>query len=285
MIADSSAWRLQNLTEAELAALRQAEGASVAFRAGHHWAAIFPGFYQPVNLVAGLEAPAIGRPTQLCWGFRAGLADASRDAATGSIAVHLYRDIGRFDRRALSAGRRDDLRRCRRALEIVQPAARILVDQGYGVFRSAQDRLHYWRDAGEETYRRRIEKLARDPRRFILAGVADGRLAGYLESYAVDGVLYTEHLIVATAAVRTGIATGLFVAAMEAAAQHSDVRMVCLGQHTPERPGLTSFKDGLRAPVEHLPARSMIPRAFAAFIRARRPAAYYRLTGINPHSR
>jgi hypothetical protein len=199
--------------------------------------------------------------------------------------VHLLTDVGQYTEGSLNRNRRRDLRKCRREVEIRRlrdPS--LLVEQGYGVFMSAMRRVAYWRPLTEVDFRRRMERRARDERRLIVAGLIDGRLGGYLESYAVDGVLYTHELFVATEVLPTGIGTGLYFATIEMGARTGIVNDVCLGLHTPEHPDLCTFKDGLGFRVAHVPALSSIPAPIGAYIRARRPAVHYRLMGANPAS-
>ncbi len=271
---------LRILTEPEMAALRAEEGRHVVERGGRFWAAIFPGFYQPVHLLAPFAASEIARPTAACWGYRAALVPEDAGAANGSIPVHLMTGLDRFDEGHLAGDRRRDLKRSRQSIVFRRPDdPEMLEAHGYAVFRSAQDRLHYWPDLGEAAYRERIRRHVLDGRRLLIAGLIDGRIAGYMESFAVDGVLYTDDLIVATEALNTGISTGLYVEAIHAAIASGGVHSVCLGLETPDRPGLSAFKLGLRFPVVHVPARHAIPGPIDAFIRARRPAVHYRLTG------
>ena len=84
----------------------------------------------------------------------------------------------------------------------------------------------------------------------------------------MDGVLFTHELIVAADAMSTGINTGLYVDTIELGLSSGAARDICLGLDTPERPGLTQFKESMGFPVVHLPARSSIPAPVAAVIRA-----------------
>jgi hypothetical protein len=269
------------MTEAELASMRAAEGDTVVLHDGRYWRTSFPGFYQPVHLLARLSAAEVTRPTRLCWGCRAALTDEDAHLAGGSIPVYLLTDIGAFDEAVLSRNRRSDLRRCRRQVafrRLEDPS--LVIEQGHRVFMSAVRRLGHWRPMNEVDYRRRIERRAGHGRRLIIAGLIDGRLEGYLDSYAVDGVLYPEEIFVATDAMRTGIGTGLYVETLEIGARAGNIRDVCNGLHTPEDPELCHFKEGLGFRVVHVPARTVIPAPILAYIRARRPATYYRLTGV-----
>ena len=101
-----------------------------------------------------------------------------------------------------------------------------------------------------------------------------------MEAYAVDGVLYTHELFVATEFVRTGIGTGLYVETMMLGAKTGSIREICNGIHAPERPGIEAFKDSLGSAVVQVPARVSLPAPIRAYIRRRRPLACYRLTGL-----
>jgi hypothetical protein len=271
------------MTESDLAAMRREEGGTVALRDGRYWRSIYPGFYQPIHLLARLCADQVDRPARLCWGYRAALVEDEAHLANGSIPVHLMPQAGSFTERMLDRNRRRDLRTCRRMVELRRlrdPS--LLVEQGYEVFMSAERRVAYWKPLTAIEYRKSVERRVGDERRLFVAGLVDGKLGGYLESYAVDGVLYTHELIVATEAMTTGIGTGLYVETMEIGARSGAVRDVCVGLHTPESPGLCTFKAGLGFLVEHVPARTAIPAPIGAYIRARRPAAHYRLVGAKP---
>ena len=102
------------------------------------------------------------------------------------MPVHLLFDAQRFDEGMLSRNRRSDLRRSRRLVDFRRldtPA--LLLEQGYDVFSSAVRRLGYRRPLSGPQYRRSVERRARHGRRMFIAGLVDGRLRGYLDSYAV----------------------------------------------------------------------------------------------------
>ena len=268
------------MTEADLAALRIEEGRTVVGRDGRYWVAIFPGFFQPVHLLARHRLADAAPPTRFRWGFRSALPPDEFARSNAAIPLHRLSDLDGYGEATLGESRRRDLRKCGRAVEFVRLRDPDLVaTQGYGVFRSAQRRVPYWPEMTERQYRERMSRHVLDPRRFIVGGLVDGRLGGYLESYAVDGVLYADELFVATEVMRTGIGTGLYYETIQAGARAGLIREACLGLHVPERSGLTAFKEGLGFPVERVPAHMSIPGPLRGLIRARRPGAHYRLTG------
>lgn len=267
------------LSETQLAIMRALEGDAVVSRAGCHWRNAHPGFYQPTHLLARVGAADVRQPTALCWGFRAALRAEDQHAANASVPVHVLAGLGAFDERRLSRNRRGDLRRARRCVELrrlTSPA--LLLDEGYGVFLSAAERLGCWRRLTLPEYRSRVLRRARHGGRMFVAGLVDGKLRGYLDAFAVGNVLYTDELYVATDAMRTGIGTGLYVETL-LAGREAGLQTVCNGLHRPEAPQLSHFKAGLGFDVVQVPARLAMPAPIRAFLRARRPAAYYRLTG------
>ena len=278
--ADSTNAAMPIMSEAELAAMRAEEGGAVVLRDGCHWRPAHPGFYQPIHLLARIRAAEVRQPARLCWGFRAALRGEDASEANASVPVHLLTDVQSFDEGRLSRNRRSDLRRCRRQVEfrrLSTPA--LLLEQGHGVFLSAVQRLGHRRPLTLLEYRQRVLRRAAHGRRLFMAGLIDGKVRGYLDSYAIGGVLYTDEIFVASDALRTGIGTGLYVETFLAAARDPALRAVCNGLHRPEDPDLCRFKAGLGFQVVQVPARTVIPAPIRAFIRARRPAAYYRLTG------
>jgi hypothetical protein len=279
------------MTEAEFASMREGGGATVIERDGRYWETPFAGFYQPIHLLARFRAAALARfraaavwrPSRLCWGFRAALTDEDAHLANGSVPVHLLVHVEQFTEAGLNESRRRDLRKCDRQVELRRlrdPS--LLLEQGYGVFRSAQLRVPYGRPVTQEEYLRRIEQRVLDQRRAFVAGLVDGRLAGYMDCYAVDGVLYLHELFVRTEYVHTGIATGLYVELIKIGARAGTIHDVHCGTHRPELPGITAFKVSLGATIVQVPARVAIPTPIDAYIKARRSLTYYHLRGVKP---
>lgn len=271
------------MTEAELAEMRARDGATVGKHDGRHWEVPFPGFYQPIHLLARFRFEAVRRPSRRCWGYRVALHDEDALAANGSVPVHLLTDLESFTEARLNRNHRRDLRECRRRVELGRVRdSSLLYEQGYGVFKSAQLRVPFGRPMSIEDYTRQIARRVSDDRRLFIAGLVDGRLAGYMESYAVDGVLYLHEIFVATEFKSTGVGTGLYVESIQIGARSGTIREICSGIHTPERPGITAYKESLGLKVVQVPARVVWPAPIGAYIKARRPLTHYHLAGVDP---
>jgi hypothetical protein len=268
------------MTGAALAAMRAKEGDSIVLRGSCYWRAVYPGFYQPIHLLARIPASEVRRPVRLCWGFRAALAPEDAHLANATLPVHLLTGVQNFHEEGLSRNRRSDLRRCRRLVEIRRlDDPSLLLEQGHGVFMSAARRLGYWKPLSERAYRERVLRRAAYGPRLLVAGLIGGRLRGYIDSYVVGDVLYNDEIFVSTSALRTGIGTGLYVETLETAARAASIRDVCNSLHRPHDVDLCRFKQGLGFRVVPVPAHAQIRPAMRAFLCARRPELYYRLTG------
>jgi hypothetical protein len=279
----ASDMQLTVMTEAGFAAMRIEEGATVVERNGRFWGETASGFYQPIHQIATFRESEVHRPTWRCWGYRAALSPEDVHRANGSIPVSLMSDVRGFTEATFDRNRTRDLRRCRREVEIRRVFdPDIFIRDGWPVHTSAQHRVHPAGVMIESEYRTMMVKRAPDPRRLIVAGFVDGKLAGYLESYAVDGILYGRDLFVTTESMGTGIGTGLYLETIQFGVRTSAINQICLGPVLLNRPGLTLFKRGLGFPTVEVPAHIAIPPPIGAFIRWRLPAVHYRLTGQSP---
>ena len=197
------------------------------------------------------------------------------------MPIHVMSDVEHFTEAALGTGRKGDLRKCRRQVEIRHerdPA--LLVDQGYAVFMSSQRRTDFYaRAATEAEFKLRMQEQVSDVRRLFVVGIVNGTLGGWVQSFAVDGVLYAHEVYIASEALRTGIGTGLYVETIEIAVRSGAIEEVCFGLHTPDAAGISAFKESMGLRLVNMPARCVIPAPLDAFIKKRRPAAHYRLTG------
>lgn len=273
------------MTEAGFAAMRAEEGATIVEADGRYWVQTVRGFYQPVHQIARFRATEVRRPTWKCWGYRAALAPGESHLADGAMPVHVMSDLSGFTDRSFDRRRRRDLKKSRQVVDIrVVSNPDALVGDGWLVYASSM-RRRAAEPMAKAAYQRMMIKRAPDPRRHIVAGFVDGKMAGYLESYAVDGTWYGRDLYLQTEMLPTGIATGLYFEMIQAAVRARSIREICVGPAWLERPGLADFKESLGFAIVALPARISMPAIVEAFIRRRRPAIHYRLTGGRPGSR
>ena len=273
------------MTEEACARMWAQGGDKVVCYRGHYWHATSPGFYEPIHWMARLRSTEVGRPVAASWGYRASVCPDDLAIANGSLPAHVIANVSSFNGTCLSHQQGKNLRVCERGVEIrrlYEPA--MLLEQGYDVYLSSCERVGSRRHLSADQYRAETLRTAGDDRWLVVAGSDSGRLLGYMRSYIVAGVLYLHDLHVLTEARKTRVATGLYVATLATCAKAGTIREACAGLNRPEQPGLGAFKEGIGFRLVNVPARYSIPAPIGAFIRFRRPATYYRLTGSLPTS-
>jgi hypothetical protein len=280
-VRDASAARFEMLTERELAERRRAEGVRIIQHGGHYWEQVgAPGFYQPVNLLAGMRPEEVTRPTPWCWGYRAVLTPETAGAANGTVPIVRSPELDAYDMDSLSANRRNKLRKCQRLVRIVQlTGPSLLLQQGYDVVIDALARTGHKKVPSRQRFTADVKKYFLGDHWCVLAGLVDGRLGGYVDGYVVDGVAYGVCAYFATWALPTNLATGLVYEFAQACRRIGGVRMLVNGLHAREVPRLNQFKDDMGFIVEHLPIRWSLNPIAKALIRRSRADTYYRLTG------
>ncbi len=280
-LRDASGTSLAPMTEAELAADPREPGRLIRHQ-GRYWRETFPGLFEPIHPMARLSTTEATRPSRLCWGYHATLADACLASANASKPMHLLADLESYGPHVLSANRRYHLRRSQREVEFVQVLdLRPLEHEAYAVFRSAQSRTNN----PFRTARSRADLLAEmawftaRPSAIVLAGMIDGRIGGWIAGFAVGGTAYIEIVDLATEALPTHIGTGLHFAFVEACRRSPGIREIAHSPHVPEDSALAVFKEGLGFPVVKVPSRAWLLPVADSVVRWRKPFLHYRLTG------
>jgi Acetyltransferase (GNAT) family len=268
------------LSEGELAAWRGAKGQRLVQCRGRWWEEVRPGFYQAIHWMARLSQGEVARPTASCWGYRTTLHDEDAGAANGWLPVHLLSDLGSYDFDEISSKLRNKLRKCWKTNEIVQvKQPTVLCEQGYDVRRSVHQRTGMWSPPPKDEYVAGLDEYMGNPCRLILAGLAEGRLHGYLDGFAVDGAAYIDHLYVHSGALQTEVGTGLVYEFVQACRRSGRVREVVYGLDVPSDRTLKQYKEKMGFPVVRIPTRHWLLQPARAFIRWWRPEVYYRLSG------
>jgi hypothetical protein len=280
-VREASEARLEVVTEAELARRRSEEGVRVIPHGGHFWEeAGAPGFFQPVHLLARLTPEEATRPTPLSWGYRAALTPEGAEAANGQVPIVRLKDLAGYDASSLSANRRSKLRKCQRRVRVVQlTGPGLLMEQGHALVVDALSRTGHRKLPSREAFLAEVKRYFQGRHWCVLAGLVEGRLGGFLTGYAVDGIAYGGSAYYATWALPTNISTGLIFEFAQACRRSGNVQMLVGGLHSREVPQLSQFKDDMGFVVDPIPSRWDMNVLAQAFIRWRRPHAYYRLTG------
>jgi len=283
---DASLATIAPLTEEQLAGQRARAGDKVRFAHGRYWREFGSGFWEALHWLARMTEGEARRPGP-CWGYRATLDDAAADGANASLPLHLIVDIAAHDESALPRDARYDLRRlARRGVRIVQLTdMRLFGDQGYEVMLDWRRRVGL---AGptptRERYLQDVGRRLADDGWLVLAGIEDDRLLGYMTAWAVDDSAYLHESTVAAVGLGLGLSNALNVEAVQVLKRSGKVVRVTTGVHQPEMPSLTAYKIRHGFPVVHVPSRAWMVKPLDLILRARRPLAYYRLTGRGSES-
>jgi hypothetical protein len=268
------------VAEKDIAEKLRRDGRRVVVHRGRYWTPAKAGFYRPVHPSARLSADEATRPTAACWGYQACLTSADARHANAAMPSHVVTDLDSFDEEQLPASRRYKLRKARRQAHLVEltgPA--LLREQGYEILVSARARTEYGTVPSREQYLAMVDRIADPAYGIVLAGLIDGRLAGYITGHAVDGTAYVGHVMIATEAMSTQLSTGLTLEFIYACRRSGKVQELVHGLHAREDEGLCRYKAWLGLPVERMPSRVVMLPGLGPLIRRRKPDAYYRLTG------
>jgi hypothetical protein len=279
-IRDVSEAVLISMTEEEMVIWRHQQGAHIVCHRGRYWEEVYPGFYQPIHLMAQLSAEQATRPTPLCWGFRAALCEADTVVSNGAVSVHLLSDIEGYYVQNLPQKRRTDLRKCRKLVKIVQligPA--LLQDQGYQVLCSSLERTKHKKPPSREDYLAGLKDYTTNRYRLVLAALIGDKLGGYIDGWAVDGTAYSISGYYASESLPTSMVIGLNFEFVQVCRRSGKIYQVIDGQHRPEKPTLAASKERIGFVVKRVPTKVQMNPIIAKFIRWRYPHKYNRLTG------
>jgi hypothetical protein len=268
------------MSEAEFADWQRSQGKKPFFHAGHHWE-MDRGFCAPTPVLTRVGADQAVAPDRPHWGFRAVLRDDATSAATGTLPVHLLRDVANYDSSGFSSNRRKQLRKCHNRVQFaVVDEPSLLQSQGYRVVRSALERTGHLALPREDSFLAGLPAYTAASHRLTIAGLVGDQLGGYISGYAVEGTAYFEDLFVATEALTTNITLGLVYEFVQECRRSGAVHEVVNGLHAREDAALDTFKEAIGFPVVHLPTRVHLNAWARRLLRYRYPDKLYRLEGL-----
>ena len=200
--------------------------------------------------------------------------------ANGYLPVHLLDDLDNYAEANLPSKRRNQLRKSRKAVKIVRIAQpEPLIEQGYAILRSAITRTHYGVVPAYDQFCRGIRKQIEGNKSITLAGLVNGRIAGYAVMSAVDDVTYIDTVALATEYLATDIGTALAFEVVQVSRRSPPIRSVVYGLHSREDPRLGAFKEGMGFKIRLVPVKYQMPRLIRWYIGWRAPHTLYRLIG------
>lgn len=272
---------IRPLTEAELAERMAREGRQLRYAHGRWWRALKRGFYVPIHELARMTPDEARRPGP-GWGFLAPLEERFRAQANAAMPFHLLTDVAGYGPELLPRDTRRGLRRLdeRGVRFVAVNDVGIFEEQGYDVMMDWRRRKGWEsRAPSRERFLSDVALRIDDPSGLVVAALDEDRLLGFLTTWAVDGTAYLEHHSVSTAAARMQMLAALFFHTVLVLQRSGLVREASPGPHEPEHASVSSYKVKEGYAVTMIPARLSLPWPVARYLRARRPLAYYRLTG------
>jgi len=280
---DLSDANLISITEEEFGDSLRESGTHILIHRDRHWKEIYPGFYEPVHWMARLKGDQATRPSPLCWGFRASLEKDSLSAANGTMPIILLQDLESYTLESLPSKRRSHIRKCKRMVKLVQltgtPAKALLKQQGYQIFVSAMKRFKNKHFLSQEKYLEKINNYIYSVYYFVMAGIFNDELIGYLTAIVIDGTAYMDERLVKTEALKTDLGSTLTFEFAQVCRRSGKIHEVISGQHSPEKQSLTDFKLSMGFQVQFVPVKIDMNPMIDKFLYWRYPDKYYRLKG------
>lgn len=271
--------RVRPLDDEALAAWLRRRGVTVVRRGRTHWRTTHPRFFEPLHWLARLPPEQVARPVRFALGFRSALTADGAGAATGALAVHVLNSVEEFSVEDLPAKRRSEVRKAARETTIVElTGPELLEREGHALFASVRRRTGHGRIPNAEKFAAGLKEYGVGEERTVIAGLVDGRLAGWLDGFGIDRVGYIDQVNVSDSALSTNLSTGLVYHWLEAC-RRGGVDTVVYGLHTPENESLSRYKERLGFRVERLPALVWLAPGVGPLLRRLRPHTAARLGG------
>ena len=244
-------------------------------------------FWQPVHWLARLSAAEVGRPHPLCLGYASAVRSGDESAAAGSMPLHLLDgdDLRTYDISALPSKRRNQLRKAWKTVKVVEMHDPI--PHLHRLFKVTCSAIERFRGSGLPEFERLatgLQRRVREDGDLLVGGFVDGTLAGYFLVGCVEGVAYIDQVMLDTEYLASDIGTGLTYETVMVLKRHGCIREVVYGRHTPERPQLSTFKEGMGFRVVSYPLKYWLSPFLRLYLAWRAPEKLYRLTGIMPRS-
>jgi hypothetical protein len=268
------------MTEVEAAKWYQDQGLNIIYHNNRYWKESRFSFYEPIHLLARLSADQANFSTRLMLGFRSSLRETDKNQANGSIPIHLLSNIRNYSIKNLSSNRRNHLRRCQKRAKIVHLTdLSLLEEEGYEVYVSAATRFESKHLITKRDYLSQLGNYSSFHKRKIIAATVNGRLGGYIVTYAIEGTAYLEKVLLSTEALSAYIGIGLVFDFIESCRIGEKIDDIVYGYHTPSDPSLSAYKEALGFKIAHIPARVYINPIVQPLLKWRNPSAYYFITG------
>ncbi len=242
-----------------------------------------PGYFRLTHFAATVRASELRRPALRCWAYQVALSDEDAPFANAHAPLHLVRDLSRYDESCVLDVKRRQLRKARASLSLVRITdPRTLREQGWHVVSDNMRRLGVPKNMTETRYLAEVDSLVGDDRGLVIGAMADDRLVGYMQSFAVDNTAYLDRIYLADEARSLNVSAVLFFDVAQLYRRSGKVAQLCSGPAMPDQTGIGEFKRRIGQPIVRVPAYFWSPRLMKALLRKVSPPAHYRATGELP---
>lgn len=271
--------QLETVTMEQLAAWHSRQGHKIILADDRYWMVHY-GFYRTLHWLDQVPARLLRRPKPSCWGLHALVSPRDVSVANASTPLHVIQNLPAFTDADIAPTKRRVVRRAQKQIRLIQIRdPETLKRQGWAVFESSAQRLGLHEGVTCESWTGTVDWLVRESGRLITGALLDGRLVAYTESFMIDDVAYLDEIFVATDALPSNVSALLTFELAQTYRRTGAVRTFCNSPPLPEHPGLSYFKSQMGFALVGYPAYFWALAPARYYLRARRPLAYYRLTG------
>lgn len=255
-------------SESDGGRLWRLSGSRVRTDRGRTWVSGTRGIWRPVAFLDPVDPGDVRFPSPTAIAVQGVVADPA--LATSNKPWVVFPDLADYGAARMAKVKRRDLRRALREFDyrvLVDPS--LLADQGWEVASAAAVDSGSWTPSDETAYRTYVRALFDGMPPLVVAGTQEGRLAGYLMSYAIRDVAYLQDLYIAPWARTRNTGAGLYWLTLQAWRMVPGVTRASAGRALGT--GVDAYKQTIGAQVVDLPLVTRIRRPVAHLLRRRRP--------------
>lgn len=256
------------ISEAEAGRYWALSGSRVRQANGRTWLTGDGRIWRPVAFVEPVRHLGLRYPAPTAWAIQA--VPGQPSDANGVMPWVLFRDVASFTPDRVAKTRRRDIRRALREFEysaLAEPS--LLLSQGWDVAAVAAADSGTWLPPDRGAYDAYVTGLFAGTPPLIVAGSQDGRLAGYLMSFAVGDIAYLQDLYIAPWARPRNMGAGLYWLCLQAWRSVPGISHASAGRVLGD--SVDWYKQTLGADIVDLPLVTQVRRPVAAALKRFRP--------------
>ncbi len=256
---DIESVELVSFTEKEYANWLRSMNKPIVEKNGQYWLKVKKGFYQTTHLFSKNDLEQIQFPNLATWGIRSALSIKDQDKANINYHLHMItgEKLENFSIDDLSSNRRSQIRRSFKKCDFVELLDKdVLYNEGFDLYKTSSDRIGRMNTQSKETYLPKCGNYINDGKNnhLVLAGFVDGRLGGYIEIVAVNGIAYLESANFHTFALPSYLSIGLHYHMIKICQKSPGIHTLVHGQVSHMKDSLRVYKKSLTFDEVQIPA-------------------------------